>query len=373
MAVKLPRIAALGSVALVGVLALTACGSDNTSGESSAGGGGSSDCPSGTLNAEGSSAQKNAIDEAISAYQSSCSGAKVNYNPTGSGTGIKQFIAGQVDFAGSDSALKSDNVDGVVETDAAKQRCGGNDAWNIPMVAGPIAVSYNLDGVDSLTLTPQVTAQIFTGKITKWNDPAITKLNSGAKLSDTPIKVFYRQDESGTTENFEKYLSGAAGSAWTGGEPAKVWGGKVGEGREKSAGVAEAVKTTAGGIGYVEWSYARDNKLGVSKIDNGGGAVELTGETAGKALLAAKPDGSGNDLRLKLDYTTKEAGTYPIVLVTYEVVCSKGLPAEKTAQVKAFLTSLSSADTQKSLEDIGYAPLPSELQSKVTAAVAAIA
>ena len=368
---KLPRLVTLGGVALVGVLALTACGSDNTSGGTSAGGGGSSDCPSGTLNAEGSSAQKNAIDEAVSAYQSTCSGAKVNYNPTGSGAGIKQFIAGQVDFAGSDSALKSDNVDGVVETAAAKQRCQGNDAWNIPMVAGPIAVSYNVDGVDSLTLTPQVTAQIFLGKITTWNDPAIAKINSGAKLPATAIKVFYRSDESGTTENFEKYLSGAAGPDWTGGEPAKVWAGKVGEGREKSSGVAEAVKTTAGGIGYVEWSYARDNQLGVSKIDNGGGAVELTGETAGKALLAAEPAGSGNDLRLKLDYTTKEARTYPIVLVTYEVVCSKGLPADKTALVKAFLTSFSSAETQKSLEDIGYAPLPGDLQTKVAAAVAA--
>ena len=368
---KLPRLVTLSSVALVGALALTGCGSDNNTGTSASGG--SSDCGSGTLNAEGSTAQKNAIDEAVSSFQSTCSGAKVNYNPTGSGAGIKQFNAGQVDFAGSDSALSTDNVDGVVEADAAKKRCGGNEAWDLPMVAGPIAVSYNLDGVSSLTLTPTVATQIFLGKIKTWNDPAIAKINSGAKLPSTPIKVFYRSDESGTTQNFEKYLQGAAGSAWTGGDPSKVWAGTVGEGREKSSGVAEAVKSTPGAISYVEWSYARDNKLGISKIDNGGGAVELTGESAGKALTAASPDGTGNDLRLKLNYTTKEAGTYPIVLVTYEVVCSKGLAADKTALVKSFLTHLVSADNQTALEGIGYAPLPAELQTKVAAAVKAIA
>jgi phosphate transport system substrate-binding protein len=368
--VKLPRLVTLSSVALVGALALTGCGSDNNTGTSAAGG---SDCKSGTLNAEGSSAQKNAIDEAVSTFGSVCSGVTVNYNPTGSGAGIKQFNAGQVDFAGSDSALKTEAVDGVVEADAAKQRCGGNEAWDLPMVAGPIAISYNLDGVDSVTLTPTVAAQIFLGKITSWNDPAIAKINSGVKLPNTPIKVFYRSDESGTTENFEKYLAGAAGADWTGGDPSKVWAGKVGEGREKSSGVAEGIKSTAGGIGYVEWSYAKDNQLGISKIDNGGGAVELTGESAGKALLAAKSgSGEGNDLRLTLDYTTKEPGTYPIVLVTYEIVCSKGLPADKTALVKAFLTHLADPATQTQLEGIGYAPLPSELQTKVAAAVTAI-
>jgi phosphate transport system substrate-binding protein len=137
--------------------------------------------------------------------------------------------------------------------------------------------------------------------------------------------------------------------------------------------VAEGVKSTPGGLTYVEWSYARDHDLGVARIDNGAGAVELTGESAGRALTAAGPDGEGNDLRLKLDHATKEAGVYPIVLVTYEIVCSKGLDATRTALVKAFLTHLASPEVQSGLEDIGYAPVPPEVLSKVRTAITAIA
>ncbi len=372
---KTLRFGQLASIALVGSIALAGCGSDNNTaggGATTSGGGASSaaaDCFDGTLNAEGSSAQKNAFDEAAASFKAACPGAQVNYNPTGSGAGIKQFIAGQVDFAGSDSALKTEEKDGVVESDAAAQFCG-SPAWNLPMVTGPIAIAYNVEGVDSLTLTPAVASDIFNGKITTWNDPKIAAINSGVTLPATAIKVFFRSDESGTTENFTKYLEAASGGAWTD-EPGKKWTGK-GEGKEKSAGVAEGVKSTDGGITYVEWSYAKDNDLGVAKVDNGGGAVELTGETVGKAVEAAQPDGEGNDLRLKLDYATKEAGAYPILLVTYEVVCSKNKDAEKGQNIKAFLKHFASADVQKSLEEIGYAPLPSSVQTKVEAAIEAL-
>jgi phosphate transport system substrate-binding protein len=374
--VTIKRLARLGGVALVGALALTACGSDDNAATTAGGAGSTSGsssssaadaCGTGTLNAEGSSAQKNAIEEAISSFGDTCPDATVNYNPTGSGAGIQQFTAGQVDFAGSDSALNPDKG----EVDAAAKRCQGNPAWNLPMVAGPIAVAYNVTGVDRLVLTPQVTAQIFLGKIKTWDDPAIAKVNPGVKLPSTAIKVFFRSDESGTTENFAKYLAAAAPKAWTA-EPAKKWGGSVGEGREKSAGVSDGVKSTDGGITYVEWSYAKDNKLGIAQIDNGGGAVELTGESAGKALAAARPAGQGNDLKLQLDYTTKRAGTYPIVLVTYEVVCSKGLDAGKTALEKAFLSHFVSSQVQQGLQDVGYAPLPEQVRSKVETAVKAI-
>ncbi|QIM21987.1 phosphate ABC transporter substrate-binding protein PstS [Phycicoccus sp. HDW14] len=370
---KTLRFGQLASIALVGSIALAGCGSDNNSGSGTTAGAGSSsaasDCFTGTLNAEGSSAQKNAFEEAAASYKAACTGAQVNYNPTGSGAGIKQFIAGQVDFAGSDSALKTEEKDGVVETDAAAAFCG-SPAWNIPMVTGPIAIAFNVKGVDSLTLTPAVAADIFTGKITTWNDPKIAAVNSGVSLPSTAIKVFFRSDESGTTENFTKYLAAASDGGWTA-EPAKKWTGK-GEGKEKSAGVAEGVKSTDGGITYVEWSYAKDNDLGVAKIDNGGGAVELTGETVGKAVEAAKPDGEGNDLRLKLDYATKEADAYPILLVTYEVVCSKNKDAQKGKDIKSFLKHFASSDVQKSLEEIGYAPLPSSVQTKVEAAIEAL-
>ncbi|HET7719514.1 MAG TPA: phosphate ABC transporter substrate-binding protein PstS, partial [Acidimicrobiales bacterium] len=267
---KIQRFGQLAGITLAGSLALAACGSDNNATGSGAegtasGSAASVECAKGTLNAEGSSAQKNAIEEAIASFQDECAGTTVNYNPTGSGAGIKQFIAGQVDFAGSDSALKTEEKDGKIEAKDAEAACG-SPAWNLPMVTGPIAISYNLKGVDKLALTPEVAANIFAGKVTTWNDPSIAKINSGVTLPAEPIKVFFRSDESGTTENFTKYLKAAAPAAWTA-EPGKKWTGK-GEGKEKSAGVAGAVKSTEGGITYAEWSYAKDNDLGIAQIDN---------------------------------------------------------------------------------------------------------
>ena len=360
--------------ALVGTFALTSCGSDNNatatpkaSGDTTT----ASNCPTGTLNGEGSSAQKNAIEQAISDFQAACKGATVNYNPTGSGAGIKQFTAGQVDFAGSDSALKDKPATGAtnIEQADADKACG-SPAWNLPMVTGPIAVAYNVKGVDKLILTPAVTAKIFNGLIKTWNDPAIAAINPGVTLPAQAIKVFFRSDESGTTDNFTKYLKGSAPSDWPQ-ETGKKWTGK-GEGKEKSAGVANAVKSTDGGITYAEWSYAKDNNLGIAQIDNGSGPVELTGESVGKAVSAAKQAGAGNDLKLKLDYATKEAGAYPILLVTYEIVCSKSKDSAKATLTKAFLKSFAAADMQTKLQTIGYAPLPAEIQAKVTTAIDAL-
>jgi phosphate transport system substrate-binding protein len=368
------RITSVTGIALAGTLALTACGSDNNATATPAASNATTtaaDCATGTLNAEGSSAQKNAIEQAITDFQTACPGATLNYNPTGSGAGIKQFIAGQVDFAGSDSALKDAAAAGstTIEQAAADKTCG-SPAWNLPMVTGPIAVAFNLKGVDKLVLTPAVTAKIFSGAITKWNDPAIAAINSGVKLPAEAIKVFFRSDESGTTENFTKYLHAAAAADWPA-DPAKKWSGK-GEGKEKSAGVANAVKSTEGGITYAEWSYAKDNKLGIAAIDNGAGAVELTGEAVGKAVGVATQSGDGNNIKLKLDYATKEAGAYPILLVTYEIVCSKAKDPAKAKLVKAFLKSFAAPGEQTKLQDIGYAPLPASVQTKVAAAIAAL-
>ena len=371
------RLASVTGVALLGTLALAGCGSDDNTTTTSdpngtaANAGAKTDCATGTLNGEGSSAQKNAIEQAITDYQNACPGATVNYNPTGSGAGIKQFIAGQVDLAGSDSALAVKPKTGAttIEQADADKACG-SPAWNLPMVTGPIAVGYNLAGVDKLILTPAVTAKIFNGVITRWNDPAIAAINPGVTLPAQAIKVFFRSDESGTTDNFTKYLSAAAPSDWTA-APAKKWTGR-GEGKEKSAGVANGVKSTPGGITYAEWSYAKDNKLGIAQIDNGAGAVELSGASAGKAVAAAKQVGVGNDVKLGLDYTTKEAGAYPILLVTYEIVCSKAKDPANAKLISTFLKSFAAADMQTKLQDIGYAPLPADVQAKVNTAIGAL-
>ncbi|MFC6880121.1 phosphate ABC transporter substrate-binding protein PstS [Actinomadura yumaensis] len=362
------RLAALGGVVVAGALALTACGSDdNSGGSASSAPTGDIDCAKATVNAAGSSAQKNAIEEWTKLYAQKCAGANLNYNPSGSGAGIQAFTSGQVAFAGSDSALKPEEVG------PAKQRCQGSNALNLPMVVGPVAVVYNVQGVDGLKLSSETIAGIFAGKIKTWNDPAIAKENSGAKLPSSPIKPIYRADESGTTDNFTKYLNKTAPKIWTW-EPAKKWPNSTGQGANKSDGVSSQVKSTAGAISYVELSFATNNKLQTAQVKNGAGEyTTLSPDSASKAVAGAQVVGTGNDVALKIDYATKEAGAYPIILVTYEVACEKGLPAEQSKFVKSFLTYTSSADGQKILTNLGYAPLPPSVLSKVQASVKALA
>ncbi|WP_396449965.1 phosphate ABC transporter substrate-binding protein PstS [Actinomadura sp.] len=362
------RLAALGGVVVAGALALSACGSDdNTTATAGSAPSGDIDCAKAGVNAAGSSAQKNAIEEWTKLYASRCAGADLNYNPSGSGAGIQAFTGGQVSFAGSDSVLKPE------EAAAAKERCEGSDALNLPMVVGPVAVVYNLQGVDGLKLSPENIAKIFSGKITKWDDPAIAKENEGAKLPSSDIKPIYRSDESGTTDNFTNYLHTVAPDIWTW-EKAKKWPNSTGQGAAKSDGVTSQVKNTAGAISYVEMSYAENNKLQTAHVKNGAGEyTELSPESASKAVAGAEVTGTGNDVALKIDYTTKEPGSYPIVLVTYEIACEKGLPAEQAAFVKSFLTYASSADGQKILSGLGYAPLPQSVLTKVQASVRALA
>ena len=364
---KLQRVGYVAGIALTATLALTACGSDNETAPAAGGassGAANANCVAGDLTAQGSSAQKNAMDEWIKAYQGQCSGAKIDYQPTGSGAGIQAFIAGTADFAGSDSALKEE------EQPKADAKCAGGQALNLPMVIGPIAVVYNAEGVDGIQLDAPTIAKIFSGKITKWNDPAITAQNSGAKLPDAAITTVHRSDESGTTDNFTKYLSKTAEADWTFGN-AKAWKAPGGTGQKGSDGVASFVKSTAGSIGYVELSFAENSDLSVAKIKNGAGEyTELTGESAGKTIAGAKITGTGNDLKMDIDYATTEAGAYPIVLVTYEIACSKGSP--KAAAIKGFLSYTASTGGQQALGELGYAPLPEEVRSKVESAVAGI-
>ena len=239
------------------------------------------------------------------------------------------------------------------------------------MVAGPIAIAYNVKGVSNLVLTPDVAAKIFNGVDHHLERPGHRRANSGATLPAAPIKVFFRSDESGTTENFTKYLKAAAPAAWTA-APAKKWTGK-GEGKEKSAGVPSAVKprptvaspTPSGPTPRrTSWPSPRSTTARAP--------VELTGETAGKAVAAAKQVGTGNDLSLKLDYATKAAGTYPIVLVTYNIVCSKYTDPRRARRSRASSTSFAAPTTQSGLEELGYAPLPKEVQTKVVTAVGAV-
>ena len=125
-------------------------------------------------------------------------------HPTGSGAGREQFIAGHVDFAGSDSPLIADQIR------PATKRCDGNPAWDLPLVFGPVALVYNLPGITTLTVNSDVLARILTGRIAVWNDPILAALNPGVAMPDTKITPIYRVDSSGTTDNLQKYLTAAA-------------------------------------------------------------------------------------------------------------------------------------------------------------------
>ncbi|MGC4986338.1 phosphate ABC transporter substrate-binding protein PstS [Streptomyces sp. DT193] len=364
------RALTLGALAVSGALALTACGSDDT-GNTSGGGSSSSasnnsaikcDDAKGQIQASGSSAQKNAIDAWVTTFKAACKDVQINYNPTGSGAGVTTFIQGQTAFAGSDSPLKPE------EATAAKKTCGGNAAVDLPMVGGPIAIGYNLDGVDDLVLDASTIAKIFDGKISKWNDAAIQKLNPDAKLPSTKIQAFHRSDESGTTDNFTKYLKAVAPSDWnySGG---KAWQAKGGQSAQGSAGLAQQVNQTPGAISYFELSYATGDVKAVALKTDAAAPAKATVENATKAISSAKVVGTGSDLALEMNYKPTADGAYPLTLVTYEILCEKGNKADTLAATKSFLTYIASEDGQKQLTAAQYAPIPDEIITKVRSTI----
>ena len=185
------------------------------------------------LKASGSTAQANAMTRFVNAYEKACPGQTLTYTSNGSGAGVSEFLAGQTDFGGSDSPLAGD------EYSQAKQRCG-SDAWNLPVVFGPLAITYNLDVVDRLVLDAPTLAKIFNGTITRWDDPAIKALNES--MPSEPIHVVFRSDASGTTDNFQRYLDAASNGAWGKGT-GKVFNGEVGQGAPGNEGTSAKVRT----------------------------------------------------------------------------------------------------------------------------------
>jgi phosphate transport system substrate-binding protein len=318
-------------------------------------------CASGEVAGLGSSAQANAVSVWIRTYQASCAEATVSYSSIGSGAGVTAFAGGTGDFAGSDSPVSTADQPEVAA------RCKGA-AIHLPMVVGPIALTYNVAGVSSLRLQPDTIARIFDGRVAAWNDPAIKRDNPEVALPATPIKSVHRSDSSGTTDNFTKFLAGTAGPDWSEGSGStwKAPGGIAGKGSNQ---VVATIERTDGAIGYVEASYARFHNLPTAAVGTGAGSfTTLTDEAAGRMIGSARITGSGGDLRLSIDYRSGSAEAYPIVLVTYEIVCKTGTPA----LVKSFLTYASSPAGQDAAARLGYAPLPEDLRAKVSRAVAAL-
>lgn len=349
------KLLALGSAAAL-ALGVAACGSSNNNSST----GGSSSSSSAALNGAGSTFQAPLVSEWANRFKSS-DGITVNYQPVGSGAGIAQLTAGTVDFAGSDAIMKPEEV-------AAARRLG--TPVHLPIALGAVTVSYNLSGVRSgLRLDGPTIANVFLGRVTKWNDAAIASLNPGVSLPSTTITVCHRSDESGTTKNFTAFLAGQS-KAWANGpgsDKAVQW--PTGTGARGNDGVAGCVKQTSGAVGYVEQAYALQNNFTVAAVKNRAGAWVQPN------LAATSAAGAGANPPANLEFSTIDAPgakSYPITAVTFQIVfqdvCKAGLSQAKAGELKSWLTYIL-GDGQRIAPQLEYAPLPASIQSKAQARV----
>ncbi|GAB2450849.1 phosphate ABC transporter substrate-binding protein PstS [Nocardioides hungaricus] len=363
------RRAVVPGIAVIAALSLTACGASNE--DTGSGSSGNSEGPSGlsgTLAGGGASSQDAAQQAWRAAFGSDNPDLTITYDPVGSGDGRKGFISKAYSFAGSDSYLNDDEG----ELSAATKRCGGEAPIEIPAYVSPIAIVFNLPGVESLNLDAKTLAMIFDGKITKWNDPAITALNDGVDLPSTAIAPVHRSDDSGTTENFTDYLSQAAGGAWSY-DPDGVWPIKGGEAAEGTSGMVAAVKGGEGTIGYADESQAQG--LGLVSIGVGSEFVAPSAEGAAKAVAVSKPVAgrSDVDMAMDIDRTTTESGAYPVLLASYLIACQTYDDAAEADLVKGFLSYIvSDAGQQAAAQQAGSAPLDAALAPKAQEIVGAI-
>lgn len=357
----------LAGLTLLGALALTACSNgDNTSdgGTPTASSSSSADCATGSLSAQGSTFQANAELQWAKDYAAKCSGATIAYEGTGSGAGKSAFGNGTADFGGTDSLPKPE------EQAAADKRCGvGNKAIVTPVVAGAVVLTFNLDGVDKLTLDAPTVAKIFSGKITSWDDPAIKALNSGTTLPGTKIVPVHRNDKSGTTKIFSSWLGKSDASDWTlPAEETLTW--PVGQSAKGSDGVTGAVASAKGGITYTELSFAKAQSLKVADIKNAAGTVVTpNAASVSAALKTATVDTAKGDIRITPDYATSTSDAYPLAAPSYVLTCDKG--NKSAALLKGYLT-YALTDGTAVLDGLGYAPLPDAIATQAKTQVAGL-
>jgi phosphate transport system substrate-binding protein len=357
---SLRRVAFPAVAVLTAGLMLSACGDKNSGGSGDAGGG--------TLNGGGSTAQAVAEQTWRADYQKA-NGGTINYEEVGSGTGVENFISKAYNFAGSDAFLTPDQVN------QAKTACGG-DPIEVPAYVSPLAVAFNLSGVKSLNLDGETIAKIFNGSITQWNDPAIVAQNPNAKLPSTAISTVHRSDDSGTTFNFTDYLSQAGNGAWSDAAsvtwPASI---KGGQGLDGTSGVVGGLNDTEGAIGYADDSAIQSTSLGVVSVKVGSDYNPPTPAGAAK-VLALSPLETGrtaNDMAIKVDRTSTEKGTYPLLLVSYVMACPTYSDSSVADLVKGYLTYVVSSQGQQAAAAAAHsAPLDPKLSDKATAIISKI-
>ena len=360
------RFGRLAVIAGVGALTLTACGSDDATGEGKNPNSGGDSSLSGTLNGVGASSQQSAMTAWQDGFSSQNSSVQVQYSPDGSGAGREAFLAGGADFAGSDAALSDE------EAEDAKKTCGDAGALNIPVYVSPIAVAFNLPGIEHVNMDGETIAKVFKGEITRWNDDAIASQNDGVDLPDTAITVVHRSDDSGTTKNFTQYLEAASNGAWEE-EASGDWPSSLSaEAAKGTNGVVTTTSSTEGAITYADDSAVGD--LGTVNVKSGDEYVEISADAAAQSLESAeRVEGRGeHDMALKLNRTPDD-GTYPVVLVSYHIVCAEYDDAARADLVKAFETYVVSEDGQKTASDAaGSAPLSGKVAEDARSAVESI-
>jgi phosphate transport system substrate-binding protein len=366
--VKITRMGGVAALAIVGTLALASCAANEPSGN---GGEAAESGLTGTLVGSGASSQGSAQEAWTAAFQTANPDVTVEYDPAGSGTGRDTFIAGAAAFAGSDRAFNDEEI-AAGEFGSCVPESG---IIEIPAYISPIAIAFNLDGVESLDLDAATLAGIFDGSIANWNDEAIASQNPDATLPDLAITAVHRADDSGTTENFMEYLGAAAPEAWPH-EADGVWPLTGGEAASQTSGMVDAVSGGTGTIGYMDASRVGD--LGTVAVKVGEEYVPYSAEAAA-AIVDASPvvEGRGEgDLALELDRTTTEAGVYPVVLVSYLIACAEyadSVPAEWADLTKGYLGYIVSTEGQDAAaEAAGSAPISDTLREQAVAAIESI-
>lgn len=351
---------------VAGALCLTGCAANETNASARSTSSGSANL-SGTLNGIGSSAQGAAQTVWAAGFQTANPAVTVNYDPQGSGAGRTSFISGAADFAGSDAALSSEEL-----TKTFAGCAPGSSALDLPVYISPIAIAYNIAGVDDLRLDAPTIAGIFKGTITNWSDPAITAQNPGAKLPDAHITVVHRSDDSGTTQNFTEYLSANAKNIWDA-APSQTYPYKVGDAAKGTSGVADATRNGSNSITYIDESGA--SGLSIARVKVGNDYVKPSANGAA-AVVAASPLVSGreaHDLAIAIDRTDTKPHAWPLVLVSYFITCTHYKHAAKADLVKAYATHIVSAGAQAAAaKQVGSAPLAADLAAKVRTAIDSI-
>lgn len=365
-------IAALSGIVMLASVAAcgdnTAATTDNSSSSDST----SKSTPiSGNFSGAGASSQQAAVEAWIAGFQGTNPEAKIAYNPSGSGAGVQTFLTGATAWAGSDKALADDEVE------QSKSVCTEGTAFDVPVYISPIAVVFNLKGVSDagkhINMDAATIAKIFDGKIPKWNDPAIADQNKDLKLPDTAITVVHRSDKSGTTQNFVSYFKDVTPDNWTY-DLSENWPNEVGQGAKGTSGVISTVKQADGTIGYADFSQVGD--LGTVAVKVGDKYNEISAEAGSKVIADSKQDDTvkgDNRIVIKINHATEAEGAYPIVLVSYDIVCPAYKDTKQAEFAKAWLTYVTSDEGQKAAQDAaGTAPLPSSLKSEITKSIEAI-